>query len=340
MKLYLDSGYINMRGIIEQGLPFNLIIGGRGTGKTYGALEYVIEDAVKFMLMRRTQKQIDLISTPELYPFKTLNRDKKWNIVSKSIAKDISGFYNCTNSELKDSPLSGYCCALSTISNIRGFDGSDIKMLLYDEFIPEIHERPIKGEAEAFFNAYETINRNRELEGEKPLQVIAMSNANTIDNPLFIELGVVSKAAKMKKDGKEFSIDRNRGLAIYVLDKSKISRKKEETALYKLTKGSEFADTNINNEFPDVDYTNVITRPLVEYTPIVAVGEICIYRHKSNRKFYVSTHKIGSPPYYSSGYNDLVRYARKYSWIWLEYLANNIEFESVLCEVVLTKYHK
>ena len=45
--------------------------------------------------------------------------------------------------------------ALSTVSNLRGFDMSDCTLLIYDEFIPEPHERPLKNEAAALFNAYE-----------------------------------------------------------------------------------------------------------------------------------------------------------------------------------------
>lgn len=39
MKLYLDNGYVNMSAIIELGLPFNFVVAGRGTGKTYGTLK-------------------------------------------------------------------------------------------------------------------------------------------------------------------------------------------------------------------------------------------------------------------------------------------------------------
>ena len=335
MKLYTENGYVNIRGILAENLPFNFVVGGRGTGKTYTSLETVTDENIKFLLMRRTQTQADLINRPEFSPFKSLNIDKGVNIISRPISKYNAAFYNGDESI----PI-GYTCALSTISNIRGFDASDVKLMIYDEFIPERHEKPIKNEGAAFLNAYETVNRNRELKGEKPLQVLCLANANDISNPIFLELGIVSKADKMLRTGQEISIDKNRGIGIFMLNKSPISERKQKTALYKLTSGSEFEKMSIYNDFADVDYSNVINRPLIEYTPIVAVGEICIYRHKNNRMLYVSTHKTGSPEEYSAGSNDLRRYARKYSWVWLEYLANNVEFESVLAEILLTKYHK
>ena len=40
MNIYLNSGYCDIESIIKAGLTFNFIVGGRGTGKTYGALKF------------------------------------------------------------------------------------------------------------------------------------------------------------------------------------------------------------------------------------------------------------------------------------------------------------
>lgn len=335
MKLYSENGYVNISEILSENLPFNFIVGGRATGKTYTSLKTVVEENIVFMYMRRTQSQADLINKKEFSPFKTLNRDLGWNITTNQISKYNAGFYNGD----ADTPI-GYTCALSTISNIRGFDAQEVELLIYDEFIPEKHERPIKNEGSAFLNAYETINRNRELKGLRPLQVICLANANDLSNPIFIELGLVRKAEQMKRRGQEISIDKNRGIGIFMLSESPISSAKKNTALYKLTSGSEFERMSIQNDFTERDYSNIVNRPLMEYRPIVTVGELCIYEHKSTRKLYVSTHKIGSPPTFSSGSCDLSRFSRSYSWIWFEYMANRVEFEEILCEILLTKYFK
>lgn len=337
MKLYQDNGYVNIRAILAQGLSFNFVIGGRATGKTYTSLKTTVEDGLQFMFMRRTQAQADLINKPEFSPFKTINRDMKWNIETQPISKYNSGFYKTDNEEKS---LIGYTCALSTVSNIRGFDAQDVVILIYDEFIPERHERPIKNEGAAFLNAYETINRNRELQGKKPLQVLCLANSNDLSCPIFLELGLVKKAEQMQRKGQEFSIDRKRGIGIFMLTDSPISNQKRNTALYKLTAGSEFERMSIDNEFSNMSNSNIVVRPLIEYKPIVSVGEICIYEHKNNRKFYVSTHCTGTPEKFSSGENDLKRFQRRYFWLWSEYMTNNVEFEEILCEILLTKYYK
>lgn len=341
MDIYCDNGYLDIRKILNLNLPFVFIVGGRGTGKTFGALEVVIEDNLTFMFMRRTQAQADIINKPEFNPFKSLNNEFGWNIGTRSISKYNSGFYEQEEKEGKlqcvGNPL-GYTCALSTVSNVRGFDGSDIDVLIYDEFIPEKHERPIKNEGSALLNAYETINRNRELKGQQPLQMVCMANANSLANPIFMELKIVRKAEQMMKKGQEIMIDRNRGIVLIILQESEISFKKKDTVLYRLTDGTQFSEMSIKNEFSNDEFGKVKSQPLKEYRPIVNIGEICIYRHKSNGVYYVSTHVLGSPKIFGDSEVEKSRFKRIYYWLWEEYLKNNIIFEECLCEILLTKY--
>jgi hypothetical protein len=343
MRIYQESGYLDVRKIISLGLPFNFIVGGRATGKTYTSLEIVIEDSIKFIYMRRTQTQADLINKPDFSPFKSLNRDFDWHIGSATLSKYNAGFYNMVEDEkeidkwiCEGSPI-GYTCALSTISNMRGFDASDVDILIYDEFIPEKHERPFKNEGSAFLNAYETINRNRELCGHKPLQVLCLANANDLANPIFMELRLVRKAEQMRRKKQEIYIDKEKGVGLFILDKSPISQQKKQTALYRLTGGSNFERMSLDNDFSGEDIGRINSRPIKEYKPIVAIGEICVYEHKSNRSFYVSTHKLGSPPEFGTGDAERARFIRMYKWVWDEYLENNIEFEEYLCEILLAK---
>ena len=118
MRIYDSSGYVNVRDILNEGYPFNFLVGGRGTGKTYTTLKVAKEDDRLFMLMRRTQSQADLISKPEFSVFKPLNTDLGWNVEVKSISKYNSMFYT-EDAENLLHPV-GYTCALSTLSNMRG----------------------------------------------------------------------------------------------------------------------------------------------------------------------------------------------------------------------------
>lgn len=332
-KIYLPSGYLNIRGILSYNCTFNFIVGGRATGKTYGALDYVVEDDVRFMLMRRTQTQTDLINKPEFSPFKPVCNDRHIDITTASVSKYNAKFM------LDDNTL-GYTCALSTIANMRGFDASEVKLLIYDEFIPERHERPIKSEGAAFLNAYETINRNRELDGIRPMTALCMANAFDIANPIFLELGLVGIAEKMKQDGRELYINRDKSILILLPDSKKIKEKKSKTALYKLTEGSEFKAMALNNDFIYNPTENIKSMPLREFNPVVTVGEITIYKHKSKRLYYVSEHRTGNPPTFTTDEIGLKRYIKNYGMRFYRlYMQNCFKFENILTKSLFELYN-
>ena len=334
MNIYLESKYLDIEKILSINIPFIFIIGGRGTGKTYGALEYIIKNYKHAMLMRRTQTQTDMINEPEFSPFKKLNIDHNWDITTKVIKKNLGGIYDDIES---GGPPIGYTCALSTLKNIRGFDASNVEILIYDEFIPEKHERPMKGEADALWNAYETINRNRELEGGKPLQLLALANSNELANPIFMDLEVIRIIQKMQKKGQNCYINRERKFAIFDLGDSEISQKKNETALYRLKQGSNFSEMSLGNKYSNEIAGKIKSRSLKEFRPVVKIGELCIYEHKFDRTLYISTHTTGSPPEYGLGDVEKARFRRNFIWVWDEYIRNQIEFEEYLCEILLKK---
>ena len=53
MRLYDKNGYVNIPEILKHEAVFIFIYGGRGTGKTYGALKEMKEGNHKFIYMRR-----------------------------------------------------------------------------------------------------------------------------------------------------------------------------------------------------------------------------------------------------------------------------------------------
>lgn len=332
-KIYLDNGYVNIPYILNYPVPFIFCVGGRGTGKTYGALKYVIESGEKFIYMRRTQAQTDLISKPDFTPFKSVSRDLGIDIVTESISKYNAAFYLGEKNEDRiiatGAPI-GYTMALSTVSNLRGFDMSDCTLLIYDEFIPEKHERPLKNEAAALFNAYETINRNRELSGGSPLKVLALANANDINNPIFSELNIIDKVYTMEKRGQVVSINEGRGYAIILLSESPISQMKQGTALYKLTSGSEFESMAVNNSY-NVKFEKSNGINLIEYIPICTVEGITIYRHKSEIKYYCTTHKSGGAEQIENRI-----YRQRYARIIADYDARGgVEYETLAVREIL-----
>lgn len=327
MNIYENNGYLNMKMLIEMKNPFIFIVGGRGVGKTYGAVKYTLENDVKFMFSRRTQKQADIISVPEMSPFKTPCDDLGIKYTCEKIIDNCSGVY--IENAIGEISLRGYTTALSTISSIRGFDSSDVKLWLYDEFIPERHERALKLEGEGFLNAYETINRNRELKGEKPLKFVGMSNSNDIGSPIFETMGLMEIVEKMERKRQEIYINNERGVTIILPRNSPISEKKKQTALYKaVSADSRFAQMSIGNSFEIEACIN--SKPINEYNLIVSVGNMHIYRHKHNTaEYYVSAHKSGTAPKYATDKTSLIQFRSAHRYLQIAYLDDMISFENI-----------
>ena len=348
--IYTKEGYIDTIKLYEKDKSiFKFIIGARGIGKTFGELKYWVDKVKgtgnKFILMRRTQTQVDLIKTPELNPFLALEYEygNDYKFILKSINKNVTGIYtsiydNETNI-YKPSELIGYLIALSTVSNIRGFAGNDVIHIIYDEFTGELHERPISNEGTAFLNAIETIGRNRELKGLEPLSVTSLSNSTLLANPIFIELKFITLCEKALNKGKDEIFIKDRLTSIYLLHDSPVSKAKAKTSLYKLAgEDSNFSAMSLRNDFNNEYFGLIKSKNLKEYRPLCMVGEIVIYKHKARREWYVSEHYSGHAEKYGSSDIELKRWSNNYYYLKLAHMNRHIYFESYIQQVLFEKY--
>ena len=326
-KLYLDSGYVNMDYLMSLDYPFIIICGARGTGKTYGALKYIMEENAPFILMRRTQGETDLITSPEMSPFKALPNGGE--IITKPLTK-----YNGAIYRGEDPTPIGYTMALSTISKVRGFDASEVRYIIYDEFVPEKHVSKIRHEGDAFFNAYETVNRNRELNGEQPVKAVLLSNSNNLFNPICTELQVIKDLAEMAKTGKEIRLLPKRGIALVYLQHSPISDRKAKTALYRAVGDTDFSEMAIQNSFGFDDHM-VKSHPLRVLSPVIQVKELVVYKIKGSHDYYASLHSSGSPRKISPA-----QFRLKWGDLWIKYITDHLYFEDAYSQGLFLKLIK
>lgn len=287
-----DLGYFNLDKCNKANQPLNIIIGGRGTGKTFCLLSDSYKrytEHNRFALMRRTEVEISSIADDKYNPFKAVNRVLGIDVGARYITRNSVGEFYEKNG--KEETFLGYATALSTFGKLRGADLSDVDRLIFDEFIKNKTSRPIPDEADLFFNAYETINRNRELEGKPPLQAFLLSNATTLNSPILEELQLVSVIERMKAKGQTAYTDKARGIHIELLDESNVSKAKSETALYRFTKGTAYSDHALKNEFAYDSFENIMKVNLNEYLPWIQVEDLYIYRHKHRMEYYVCKSK-------------------------------------------------
>lgn len=338
IKRYLDNGYIDMEGIIEEpDLPFMFLWGGRGTGKTYGALKYAERNYNKtgerYIYLRRTERQLDECMRADNNPFKQLNVDMNWSIYPMKDKDFGRAYYKCKTGETGrlqiDSMPHGYMLSLSTIGNIRGLSYSDVSLVIYDEFMKMPTEKTMKNEGFAFADMYESINRNREFAGKEPLKVVCLSNANDLANDLFVYYHLVDRVEFMIKKNKMQYLDYGRGFALLRFDDSEISHKKKNTSLYRFTGvDSQYTKFAVGNSFKETEIPTIKPQNLAEYKPIVTIRGIVIYEHKSRHEYYATFHFSGNPEIFDDSEIDKTRFCRKYMFLWDAHLDERIYFET------------
>lgn len=335
VKLYNSDGWANMPDIIESPTPFVLCLGGRGVGKTYGAIKWLLEKKELFLYLRRTASQMELVSKEGFCPIVKVGADIGIPLVTVSLGKYATGVYRIDDDGKAIGEPVAYIMALSTISSARSFEASSVMTLLYDEAIPETHEKAIgKHEDVTFLNCVESIARNRELEGKPPLKVVCMANTNNMEGAILRALNCIKTLDTMRKKRQSYKVDSVTGLTIVLLNDSPISAEKRETALYRLTMNTgDFVDMAINNSFSKDNYIDVENRSLQEYIPVASIGSITLYRHKNNYSWYVSETRSGSPEIFTNTTTDRQRFRKKYSRAWEDYYAKKVVFENVSAKV-------
>lgn len=326
-KIYDADGWVNWDYILSQEASFISIVGARGVGKTYGCFKKLVNEGKKFIYLRRLKSQLDQCGKPEGNPFKKVNDD---------IGHDIKPFPSGGIISFRETDKTGVLVsvgvALSVVANVRGIDFSDFDYIVFDEFIASIGERPIKNEFSAFLNFYETVNRNRELSGKNPVKCLMLGNANTLINPYFSGWHFMKTAVRMITGGQMVWRTEDNTRMVILLLNSPISEKKRGTALYQ-NASNDFIDMALDNAFR-TDETKIKSEPLKEYIHIVSVGEIGIYKHKSERKYYVSSTQA-KEPYYDSFGIGLKMFQQDFYMLRVHYMVSkNVLFESFEVEVI------
>lgn len=323
-RIYTKDGWVNWEYIVNQKSAFCMVVGARGVGKTYGLMRYLIEHNRPFIYLRRLKSQLDQCVSADGNPFKKLNSDIGCNIIPKRTSGGVLFMDN--------DKLVAVGVALSTVANVRGFDYSNYDCIVFDEAVASDGERPIPHEFNAFLNFYETVNRNRELAGIDPVQAFLLGNANRLTNPYYSGWHFMKTALNMIS-GKQMVWRNADGSRIMILLLgSQISEQKKGTALYKNASDG-FITMAIDNAFR-TDGTNIRSMPIREFNHLVSIGDIGIYKHKSDRLYYVSTLTNGDNTYDSYGIG-LKMFQNDFYNLRILYLVNKIVFfESYECELI------
>lgn len=282
--------YYDIAPLLREGYAFNFVIGGRGIGKTYSTIKYALENIPYHIYMRRTQRMIDICCNKISNPYKAINRIEgtQYYILPGEIPTVVQDVTE------KQKEVKGYAVAFSTFGNFRGASFEEVELTIFDEFQPNPQGRdyPLKNEMDMFFDFYETVNRNRELSGQMPMQMVMLSNSTSITSPILMGMGLVPIIEGMIRNGQKKYSDKNRSLKIVLLGDLDVTEQKKNTVLYR-NADQTYKDHALHNKFVYDNFANVGKLNINEYRPWISISvrklTAYIYKHKSQSMLYISS---------------------------------------------------
>lgn len=311
-ELYTKQGYYQIAHDLEAfpDAVVYIIVGGRGTGKTYGTLKYMIDNNEKFVFIKRTKDDIHMMCSgsgkigsalPEgaldYSPFKVLNHDLGWNIHPVEFYKGFGAFYEYaaddSGKEYQHGQALGYIAALSLVGQVKGFEMADASFQIFDEFIPLRGQVVKKTEGENALDLYKTIDRSRAVDGKADLKAVFLANASILNNQVFQALDIVDVCYRMKADGVNALYLDDRFIFIRFLDDNEVFRSKEAGSKIYAAAGdnSKWTRSALYNDFAYDDMSRIKKLPLNGYSGKYAVryndGNM-FYMYKKGKDWYTS----------------------------------------------------
>lgn len=330
-KLYMDSGWVNWEFIYNLPQHMIFVTGGRGIGKTYGLLKYLFEKGIKFIFVRRTQVEADIQMNMDVSDISPVLEDLHINAMIDKIPKTPVSLVIDKDTDERLALIG----SLRTFGKIRGMNFRDYDCIVFDEFIPKPEEPKFKLEGFALKQAYESVNRNRELEGRDAVKMICLSNSLNMQNDTFMEFDLIGVAEDLAMGKKELYTDGE--VAVIISKYSPISEKKSGTVLYK-NKDDDFYKMAIKNEFILNDFSYVCKQNLKEYQCKAKIGDLYVYKHKSKTIYYITKTKGETKNIVKATASGIELIKRKFWRLWIHYLDGNIRFDSYKSISLFEKY--
>ena len=222
---------------------FNFVVGDRGGGKSFGTLEFCINQYLKhgreFIYMRRYEKELDE-SKPTL--FDALKMEGKF----PDHELEVKG-----NRLYIDGKCMGYTVALSTSMKRKSINYSNVHFIIFEEFMVDgVTSRYLgSGDKEVtiFENFFETVDRLRDQ-----TRVFFLANAFSMVNPYFVHYGI-----RLTPPYKQYN--KIGPIMVCIWQDESYRAAKRKTRFYELVKDTDFAKHAYENEFY-LDSTHFIKR--------------------------------------------------------------------------------
>jgi hypothetical protein len=237
--------YYDYSRVLSYNCPYNMIVGARGLGKTYGAKKKAIRDFIRkgehHIYMRRYETEIfakdnyfdDLIARNE-FP--------DWDFRVNGRVGQIASADTRDDKKRKWETLV-YFIPLSRSQAYKSIPFPKVTLIIFDEFIIEkSHMQYLPNEAKTFDNFYNTVDRY-----DDRVRVFFLANSVSIMNPYFLKYRIVPK------DGDEMMILANGFVALHlpVAEAFAAGVRLSRFGQFITENDEEYADYAIGNGFSD-----------------------------------------------------------------------------------------
>ena len=230
---------------------YNVVMGARGTGKTFGAKVKGIKDAIRkgheFIYLRRYKEEIKFardgffadIVAENIFPdvvFKVDGNKGYWDWKQDADREGLE-----VPSSERDWKLCVHFHALSVSGQIKSQSFPNVKLVIYDEFVIEKgHIQYIPNEVKKFNDFYSTIDRYR---GDT--RVLMLSNSVSIMNPYFLAWDIEPQS------NQDWMILFDGFLVVHFHKDDEFNQAVFRTPFGKFIEGTEYAEYAVGNEFAD-----------------------------------------------------------------------------------------
>lgn len=338
-NLYTKDGWINFEKLEKLSSTLNIVLAPRNAGKTYGKMLYNHEHGINYIFMRTTQKQIDTVFINEFSPFEKLNRDIGSRYTCARIPKTsvtaVYGDYQETD-EGKRKPVGSpvnYCLSLLQVGSIRGFNLDYVPELIYDEFVKHPGEiiQNYNKSAIMYFDIMATINRAREITGNKPLKQWLFGNSDNIGVPILQELRLIKPILAMMESGENYRKLPNRDISIFLCSDSPAAKRiKEISSIAKIIDGTSYSEMMFDNSFVNDDFSNCNPQPIGQYIPVAVIGKLMVMEHKTKDLYYIRFYdgNINGARVFSDSATGRELFRQEYGFLYYWFLNDCIYFSS------------
>lgn len=299
-----NDGYYHVAKDLEKfpGYWLYVVWSRRGPGKTYSLLYYCLKNNIKFIYLKRTKEDVNFLCMPvedpatDPNPFAPINRDHGTNIKIRKIKEGMAEF---VEEDSEGDPVGapvGMIYSFSVVSKLKGFNADAIKIICFDEFIPQPTEIIRKGSGKALLSLYMTVSRDREKRGFEPLKMVLFANAEEISTPETNLLEITDDMAELNISGKPYKDLKKRKIMLHHITEEEIPLTEDEKgAIFQGMAGTAWHEYAFGGYFANNDFSNVKKIDLKGFSCYIHLihnrKDIYIYFNKNNGRYHFSSSK-------------------------------------------------